>query len=130
MMNTVTFYMTESFGGMEGRDLEERKFKTEGLARLNALNDTWNERFTLYKVTMTFDGAINEKKELIGEIKSGRDIEYLKALRENLDEVEKAIEEINGNTRLKETTKAKRLAEEKTRLDRYTRIINNILKKG
>ena len=61
-MKTVVIYRTRSFGGMEGRTVQVRDFETEKDARENALNDTWNDGFALYKVTVTLNG----KFEMMG----------------------------------------------------------------
>lgn len=73
-MTTITYFKTRSYGGMEGRDIETRKFETEELARENALKETWNDCFTLYKVEMVFNGTITETETKLGRIKCGRDI--------------------------------------------------------
>ena len=57
-MKEITFYRTYSYGGMEGRTEEVRNFETVELAVEDALKDTWNEQFKLYKVKMIFDGKI------------------------------------------------------------------------
>lgn len=61
----ITFYKTISWGGMEGRTLEEDLFETEEFARQHAKDDTWNTGYELYKVTIEGTKA---KTELIGKI--------------------------------------------------------------
>jgi hypothetical protein len=74
-MKEITYYMTTSYGGMEGRTIERRKFETEEAAKKDAIKDTWNTDFTMYKVTMIFNGKITEKTEIVGKIECGREIE-------------------------------------------------------
>lgn len=73
-MTTITYFETRSWGGMEGRDIDVRKFETEKLAREDALKETWNDGFTLYKVEMVFNGTITETATKLGHIKCGRDL--------------------------------------------------------
>lgn len=73
-MTTITYFKTRSWGGMEGRDIDVRKFETEELAREDALKETWNDGFTLYKVEMVFNGTITETETKIGNIECGRDL--------------------------------------------------------
>lgn len=73
-MTTIRYYETISYGGMEGRDIERRKFETEEMARENAMKDTWNDGFSMYEVTMTFNGRITEEKKYMGEIPCGREM--------------------------------------------------------
>lgn len=61
MKKIDTYYYTTSYGGTEGRDIEERKFLTEKAARENAKREDLNSSFTLYKV----DRYTNEKDEII-----------------------------------------------------------------
>lgn len=61
MKKIDTYYYTTSYGGTEGRDIEERKFLTEKAARENAKSEDWNNSFTLYKV----DRYTNELDEII-----------------------------------------------------------------
>lgn len=63
-------YKTVSLGGMEGRDREVRYFSTEEAARENALNDTWNDNFTLYEISFKDNDKGVERR--IGNIESGR----------------------------------------------------------
>lgn len=77
-MTTITYFKTRSWGGMEGRDIDVRKFETEKFARENALKDTWNYDFTLYKVEMVFNGTITEIETKLGKIECGRDVRRTK----------------------------------------------------
>ena len=73
-MKEIIFYRTYSYGGMEGRTKEVRNFETVELAVEDALKDTWNEQFKLYKVKMIFDGKIIEEEKYIEPLVCGRDL--------------------------------------------------------
>lgn len=75
-MQNKTIYMTTSWGGEDGRMLEESYFVCEEAARLNALNNTWNDSYKLYKVNIqiTKTGKIRiGEKEFLGAIPCGRE---------------------------------------------------------
>lgn len=73
----INFYRTKSWGGMEGRDLEISNWISETAAREAALNDIWNEDYTLYLVTLTItsSGRIIEDEQRLEKIPCGREIE-------------------------------------------------------
>jgi len=73
-MKQIIYYRTKSYGGMEGRDIVIRNFETLELAKDNALSDTWNDSFSLYEVTLIFDGMIVETETFIERIKCYRDV--------------------------------------------------------
>ena len=77
MKTILTFYRTWSYGGMEGRTLEKRDFISIEDAKQNALNDTWNDSFALYEISlMVYDkGEIKEiSYKLEEKIPCGRDL--------------------------------------------------------
>ena len=111
-MTTITTFKTISYGGMEGRTLVERQFETEDMARANAMEDDWNEGFTLYETTMVVDGHVTTTETLIGEIPCGRDTLRIINAEKAIVEAATRIEAIKANTRIKETTREKRIANE------------------
>ena len=72
--NKIIFYRTYSYGGMEGKTLEKKDFETEYLAKLNAMSNNWNSDYTLYEVTIEFNGVIKKSEKFLGKIPCGRDI--------------------------------------------------------
>ena len=74
-------YMTKSWGGMEGRDIEDRYFSSEEAAIKDASQEQWNSSFSLYKV---------EFKDA-GNGKLAKDTQFIRkldeSLKEDLDEV-------------------------------------------
>lgn len=67
-MKQIEFYRTYSFGGGDGRTIVFREFETEELARQNALEDTWNDGFKLYKGVITLNGRITQTETYISHI--------------------------------------------------------------
>lgn len=129
-MTQITVFRTYSYGGTEGRDVTKRTFETIELAKENAKNDTWNSGFSLYEVVITFDGIVTEKETFIEEIICGWDLEILAREKENIERAEKAIEEHKANTKIKETTREKRITEEENRIAWSRERIERIEKKG
>ena len=111
-MTTITTFKTTSYGGMEGRTLVERQFETEDMARANAMENWWDEGFTLYETTMVVDGHVTITETLIGEIPCGRDALRIANAEKAIEEAVARIEEHKANTRIKETTREKRIANE------------------
>ena len=107
-MKEVIFFRLESYGGMEGKTVETRNYETEEIAREYAMRNTYNSNFSLYKVTMIFDKTISEKKEYLGRIPCGRDIQMMTRAQERIDRMLDEIEIQKNNKRIKETTRAKR----------------------
>lgn len=70
----MTIYRLRYYTGMELRDEATTDYLTEEQARTDALKDTWNEGYVLYKVEAKADedGRINYKETRVGEIKGGR----------------------------------------------------------
>lgn len=71
----ANYFETQSYGGMELRTLETRKFDTLENAIANAEADKWNVDFDFYKVVMNVckDGHIVEKKTKLNTVGGGRD---------------------------------------------------------
>lgn len=134
-MREVTFFRTMSLGGMCGRDVITKNFETEEMAREDAMRDTWNSDYFLYKVTMTFDGIITERKESLGEIPCPRAIQALKSAQEYIEKMKAEIEIEKNNKKIKETTREKRIksleqriAWEEETVREYQKVLEN--KKG
>lgn len=68
-------YMTTSWGGMEGKDLEKKYFVSEQAAKRDALDDGWNSRYQLHKIEIkiTEQGQICFNDIFLGNISCGRD---------------------------------------------------------
>lgn len=117
-MKQITVYRTYSFGGMEGRDKEVRTFETESLARTNAMVDTWNDNFSLYRVEIIFDGWVREEETFIATIPCGRDKAAIAYEKDLIAEAEAEIEKLKANKRLKESTRAERISKEEGKIGR------------
>jgi len=72
---TICFYRTKCLGGVEGRDLIVTNWVSEEAARAAALEDTWNEDYTLYIVQFIFasNGQLIEDEARLEKIPCGRD---------------------------------------------------------
>lgn len=116
-MKEVIFFRLESYGGMEGKTIETRNYETEEIAREYAIRNTYNSNFSLYKVTMIFDKTISEKKEYLGRIPCGRDIQMMTITQERIDRMLNEIEIQKNNKRIKETTRAKRIKDIEQRIE-------------
>lgn len=128
-MKEITVYRTYSYGGTEGKTVEKRTFETEQLARENAKKDTWNDDFSLYRVVVTIDGIICEREEFIGKIICGCDEKLVAYEKKSIEDAKKAIETIKENKRIKETTRAKRIADQERRIAWAEEKIEAILKR-
>lgn len=111
-MTTITTFKTISYGGMEGRTLVERQFANENLARADAMADDWNENFVLYATTLVVDERVTTTETLLGNIPCGRDALRIANAEKAIEEAVARIEEHKANTRIKETTREKRIANE------------------
>ena len=67
-MKEIYYFRTYSWGGMEGRTQVIRNFETIELAKEDAINDTWNEAFTLYEIKLTFNGRVVENERFLEKI--------------------------------------------------------------
>jgi hypothetical protein len=75
MRRLANYFETVSYGGMELRDREVKKFDTLENAIAEADANTWNTDYHFYKVVMNVykDGHIEEKKtELKNVVGGGR----------------------------------------------------------
>lgn len=127
-MREVIFFRLESYGGMEGKTIETRNYETEEMAREYAMGNTYNSNFSLYKVTMIFDKIISEKKEYLGRIPCGRDIQMMTITQERIDRMLNEIEIQKNNKRIKETTRAKRIKDIEQRIEWEKQNIESIKK--
>ena len=116
-MREVIFFRLESYGGMEGKTIETGNYETEEIAREYAMGNTYNSNFSLYKVTMIFDKTISEKKEYLGRIPCGRDIQMMTRTQERIDRMLNEIEIQKNNKRIKETTRAERIKDIEKRIE-------------
>lgn len=82
-MKEIYYFRTYSWGGMEGRTQVIRNFETIELAKEDAINDTWNEAFTLYEIKLTFNGRVVENERFLEKIACGRDLARENYLNEN-----------------------------------------------
>ena len=107
----TTYFKTYSMGGTEGRDLEKATFLTEELARKDALNDNWNDDYTLYKVEIIANenGTIEERETKIADIACGRTKYNLESNQKEIEHHLNRIEEIKNNKRMKDEKKAKEI---------------------
>ena len=127
-MREVVFFRLECYGGMEGKTVVTRNYETEEMAREYAMGNTYNSDFSLYRVTMIFDKTISEKKEYLGRIPCGRDIQMMTRTQERIDRMLNEIEMQKNNKRIKETTRAKRIKDIKQRIEWEKQNIESIKK--
>lgn len=88
-MQEITYYSTvsNSNGGYDSPQMVTRNFESETLARLDALEDKWNEDFSLYRITIQLDGIVKINSIFLGKIKCYADLKE--------DEREKLIAKLN-----------------------------------
>lgn len=134
-MTTFNYFKTYSYGGATGRKATERTFETIAEAKENALQDTWNECFTLYEVTAEYEGdfkkayitgKIKTTEKLIGELACQRDLAYIKSLEEEVIKYKKDYEKQLNNTNIQEATKKRRLEKIQEEIDWRETTINRI----
>lgn len=85
-MRQIEYFRTCSYGGEDGKTLDVREFETPELARDDALKDITNTNFTLYHVTMIFDGKITQTIKYLGQIVCGRDLKKFET-KENVKKI-------------------------------------------
>jgi hypothetical protein len=125
-MKEIIIYETESYGGMEGRDLVTSRYETEEIAKQHAITNNWNSGYTLYKVKITFNGVITEEKEEIGRIPCGCDVKRMNYIANRLIELQEELTTHLNNNRIKETTRAKRVEECQRKIDDWTKDYNEL----
>ncbi|MBQ2946978.1 MAG: hypothetical protein IJE04_03915 [Bacilli bacterium] len=74
-MKQIEYFRTYSYGGEDGRELEIRNFETPELAKDDAISDMKNTHFSLYQISILFNGRITESKKYLGQIVCGRDLQ-------------------------------------------------------